>query len=62
MPRKPSKKKHGPREFLSTDDIVDDDEIVMGTPDLDGNVYLRRSAAKKPKDGVKRGKGKKPAG
>jgi hypothetical protein len=61
MPRKPSKKPSKPREFMTTDDIIDDEDIVHGTPDIDGNVFLRRSAAKKPKDG-KRGKGKKPSG
>jgi len=57
MPRKPKP----PTEFVSTDDIIDDDDFVHGTPDDDGNVFLRRTA----KEGRKRGEKKppkKPAG
>lgn len=42
-------------------DPLDDDDQPPFTLDDDGNMVLRRSAAKPKPKGAKRGKGKKPA-
>lgn len=61
MPRKPSQPKAA-RPNLAELDYEDDDASPPFTLDDDGNMILRRSAAKpKPTKGAKRGKSKKPA-
>jgi hypothetical protein len=62
VPRKPSKPKAGPQFDASPIDDGDEEPMPFVVDD-DGNMILRRSAAKKPAKGAKRGKGKgnKPA-
>jgi len=58
VPRKPSQPKAA-RPNLAELDYEDDDASPPFTLDDDGNMVLRRSAAKpKPTKGAKRGKGK----
>ena len=64
MPEKPSKPQpKAQRPNLAELDFEDDEPTGLGILDDDGNMVLRRDAAK-PTKGAKRGKGKssKPAG